>query len=142
MKSPIKQSLVILILATVMSGSLLAHQGKNKRQPPAEALAACVDLAEKDACSFTFHEREITGTCTVGRSDDLLCKPDRRNKDKKKLKAAALEACSGLALEDSCSITSAEGEERFGICQSGRNDDITCRIKRTPKPDAETVPTE
>ena len=47
--------------------------------PPPEAIEACADLAEGNACSFTGRRNdEITGTCMVSRKTDkgLVCAPE------------------------------------------------------------------
>lgn len=49
------------------------------RQPPPEAVDACVDLSEGDVCSFTGPRNdEIRGICTALRGDEeqLACVPE------------------------------------------------------------------
>jgi hypothetical protein len=47
-----------------------------RRQPPAEAIAACKDKAEGTKVTFTGRRGEVTGTCTK-RGDMLVAVPER-----------------------------------------------------------------
>lgn len=44
--------------------------------PPAEAYAACQSKSEREACTVTFREHTIEGTCFLHPSDQrLFCRP-------------------------------------------------------------------
>lgn len=51
---------------------------KPRRGPPQEAIEACASLEADAACSFVHRDRELTGTCVLGKEDDepLVCRPD------------------------------------------------------------------
>lgn len=139
MKSSTVIVVIIVIFMFALSGNLLAKPaGKKSKKVPDVALNACVELAENDACSFTIKRgKEISGVCYVTPADDLACVPERMQKKIEKRiqrQTEALAACAGLALEDSCSVTSPKGEERFGSCDTNRNDDLVCRISRPDRP--------
>ncbi len=57
------------------------HSGSNDppppRRPPQAAFDACAGKNEGDACSVTFHEHTITGTCANTPESQLACRPDR-----------------------------------------------------------------
>ena len=71
-----------LFFASMVSASLsCAAPGDRGRPqgPPPEALEACTDLAEGDACRFTGRRNdEITGTCIAlpGGEEGLACAPE------------------------------------------------------------------
>lgn len=46
--------------------------------PPPEAVEACTNLSEGDACSFSGRHGEVEGTCIVPRRDEesLACAPE------------------------------------------------------------------
>jgi len=46
--------------------------------PPPEAIEACANLSEGDACSFSGRHGEVEGTCIVPRRDEeaLACTPE------------------------------------------------------------------
>ncbi len=50
-----------------------------RRGPPQEALDACKTLAEGAACSVTFHEKKLDGTCRKGPKGEaeLACAPSK-----------------------------------------------------------------
>lgn len=53
------------------------HRGGARRGPPPEALEACAELEEGDACQVTFHEHTLEGTCRNTHEDELACMPDQ-----------------------------------------------------------------
>ncbi|WP_199930536.1 hypothetical protein [Sedimenticola thiotaurini] len=76
--------LTALFVASLVSGLASCGAGPQKRgerpqQPPPEAIAACEELSEGDACSFTGPRNdEVKGICTVLKSDQetLACAPE------------------------------------------------------------------
>lgn len=50
----------------------------DRRGPPREAIEACANKAETDACSMTLPDREqpVTGQCVVTPEDSLACLPE------------------------------------------------------------------
>ena len=72
-----------LFAASMVSASVSCAAGPGDRGrpqgPPPEAIEACADLAEGDACSFTGRRNdEITGTCIAPPDGDggLACAPE------------------------------------------------------------------
>jgi len=59
-----------------------AHEGhrkgrrKGKHGPPPQALQACEDIAAGTACSFEGRRGAIAGTCKIGRSKQMVCRPE------------------------------------------------------------------
>jgi len=70
---------LITLLFFMVSGSnvLAASHGERPSGPPPEALEACAELSEGDACSFYTPEGDaIEGMCITprrGQDDSLLC---------------------------------------------------------------------
>lgn len=50
----------------------------NDRQPPQEALDACMGLAAGDACTVELPNRDVEGICFAPSQDDLVCVPEAR----------------------------------------------------------------
>jgi len=65
-------SLVALFSA---SGARSAEAEGPRRGPPPEAIQACAELEQGDACSVTFEERSVEGTCEETREGELACRP-------------------------------------------------------------------
>ena len=72
-----------LFFTSMLSASLSCAAGPEGRGrphgPPPEAIEACADLSEGDACSFTGRrDDEVKGTCIVlPRGDEgLVCAPE------------------------------------------------------------------
>lgn len=71
-----------LFFASMVSASLSCAApggGGRPHGPPPEAIEACADLSEGDACSFTGRRDDvIEGTCIVPRSEkeELACAPE------------------------------------------------------------------
>ncbi len=64
---------------TTPNQSVQPQQGV-RQGPPQEALDACANLTQGDACSFTLPNRTIDGTCiTPPNSDALACAPQGMN---------------------------------------------------------------
>lgn len=48
-----------------------------RRGPPPEALQACAEASQGQACSFAGRQGEaVTGTCEIPRGDELVCFPE------------------------------------------------------------------
>ncbi len=58
--------------------SVPAADAPPPHKPPQEAFDACKGSTEGAACSVTFHDRTLTGTCKKGPNgeSDLACVPD------------------------------------------------------------------
>jgi len=48
------------------------------RQPPPEALDACLGLRVDDACTVNLPNRDVEGTCRLTQQNDLVCAPNDR----------------------------------------------------------------
>jgi hypothetical protein len=72
---------ICILVSTLMAIPTLAGAddppdgGEHHHGPPSEALAACKDKKEGDACSFEGHHGPMSGTCHAMRSGDLVCMP-------------------------------------------------------------------
>ena len=73
----------LLLAACFLTLPLIASADEPRRpphpphRPPPEAIEACTNKAEHDACSFTLDDRSIEGTCAKGPEEDkpLACRP-------------------------------------------------------------------
>ncbi|MCU1277600.1 MAG: hypothetical protein JWM53_1146 [bacterium] len=73
-----KLFLPFVVSAALYGGVALAQSdgdGRQPRQLPEEAFAACKDLNEGDACTAKMPDREVKGQCITGRQTRLWCRP-------------------------------------------------------------------
>lgn len=109
-------------------------EGRERRGPPPEAIAACAELEEGDECTVKFGEKTLEGTCKAGPSDDdpLACMPEGGRPMGPP--PEALEACADLEVGDACTV---ELHDRSitGTCREGRGDDegLVCMPDRPPQ---------
>ena len=90
------------------------------RGPPAEATAACANQSAGASCSFTHHDRTLTGTCRAGPdgSSTLACLPAGGPGGHHGPPPEALAACASLSAGASCSVTF-HGNTMSGTCRTG-----------------------
>lgn len=76
------RSVLSVLLASVLCAPLLLSaaegqgQGRRPPPPPQEALDACEDLAQGDACSFEGKNGAVEGTCfSPDDAHPLACRP-------------------------------------------------------------------
>jgi hypothetical protein len=86
------------------------------RRPPKQAFEACANKQVGDACSVTFGDRTITGTCSKGPDGQgaLACKPDRAPGPPPE----AVEACAKSKQGDACSVSLGD-HTISGTCETG-----------------------
>ncbi|MDO6459142.1 hypothetical protein Q4485_00375 [Granulosicoccaceae sp. 1_MG-2023] len=73
------KTLVVLPLLGLMAASAYAQSGQRPQGAPQEAIEACADKAENDACQFTGpRDEEISGVCMSSPQGDegLACAPE------------------------------------------------------------------
>ena len=107
--------------------------------PPPEAFAACQDLSDGAACSVTFHEQTLDGTCRKGpnASAALACVP--ANMPPPPLPGPpppeAFAACKDLADGATCSVTF-QDRTLDGTCRKGPDGkgELACAPTRMPPP--------
>ena len=99
----------------------------NRRGPPPEAIQACNGLEDGAACSFTLHERQISGLCRARpEGKPAVCAPNPRPE--------ALQACSGLEQGAPCNFTY-NGNQISGTCRGPQGKPAACRPNYwAPKP--------
>jgi hypothetical protein len=68
--------LVALIPCAVAVAYADSDGGCPRRGPPEEAFTACASAKEGDACTVTFGDRAIAGTCEPFGDRGLACRPD------------------------------------------------------------------
>lgn len=112
---------------------LASAADRDRRGPPPEAIAACEDKSEGDACSVEFRGRTIDGKCVNGPSADdaLACMPEGGRPPGPP--PEAIEACEGLDEGDTCEV---ELHDRTvtGVCRQGRGESagLVCLPDRPP----------
>ena len=95
--------------------------------PPPEATQACASKQQGTACSFTAHDRELTGTCEAHPGDSTLsCRPAHHGPPPE-----ALEACQGKQEGATCSVTFHD-KTLEGQCHTGRDNELACRPQGGP----------
>jgi len=109
-----------LLVALSFGAPLAAQSGgppSGPPRPPQEAIDACSNRAEGDACSVTFGDRTIEGTCRRGPNGDgpLACAPKGPPPGPP---PEAVQACANLAKGDACKVTLGD-RTLEGTCVSG-----------------------
>jgi len=80
-----------------------AAQEHHHHQPPQQAFDACKSKSAGDACTVTFHDKAIDGTCKLSRDsadDALACHPDHMGPPPE-----AVDACKSKSAGDACTVT-------------------------------------
>lgn len=73
----IRTSVMCLSLAATGSQVLANERPEGRRGPPPEAIEACENLNEGDACSFSGRDNsEMSGVCFAPSDRELACKPE------------------------------------------------------------------
>lgn len=65
--------IVSLIAVPMLASADEAPDGGERHWPRPEAIAACKDKSEGDACTFEGHRGTVSGTCRKVQSGDLAC---------------------------------------------------------------------
>jgi hypothetical protein len=113
---------------------LASAANSERRGPPPEAIAACEDQSEGDACSVEFRGRTVEGTCMAGPNGDepLACMPEGGRPQGPP--PEAFDACDGADEGDACSV---EMPDRTvtGVCREARGDEdgLVCVPDRPPQ---------
>jgi hypothetical protein len=81
MKLNARSGLISLLAASALATGALTvapavAQQREHHRPPQAAFDACTGKESGAACSVTFGERTITGTCDQTPEDKLACRPD------------------------------------------------------------------
>jgi hypothetical protein len=98
------------------------------RVPPQAAFDACRDQSEGDACSVTFHDKKLDGTCETFGDKGLACRPTPPPPPQE-----AIDACKDAAQGDACSATFHEHELK-GTCETyGSDSALACRPSHPPQ---------
>ena len=107
----------------------IAQADRPHRPPPKEAFDACNNKQAGDACSVTFGDRTITGTCSKGPDGQgaLACKPDRPPGPPPE----AVDACAKSKQGDACSVSLGD-HTISGTCENGPdgNGPLACKPAR------------
>jgi hypothetical protein len=64
---------IAFMLVPALCAAQSSPEGDEHHGPSPEAIAACKDKAEGDACEFDGARGHVAGTCRKGRSGDLAC---------------------------------------------------------------------
>lgn len=118
-----------LVLATILVGALpfaIANADRPRpRTPPQAAFDACAKSRQGDACTVSFGDRSIDGTCeTFPEATALVCRPSRPPGPPPE----AIDACASLHEGDACSV--ALGDQTIsGTCSKGPdgNGPLACK---------------
>ncbi|MFT3713393.1 MAG: hypothetical protein QM817_37530 [Archangium sp.] len=116
--------------------------GGHHRGPPPEATAACANQTAGATCSFSHHDRTVSGTCKAppdNASGALACAPEfgaggpggpggHRGPPPE-----AITACASLASGAACNVTFPDGKSVSGTCES-HGSALACRPAHPPPP--------
>jgi hypothetical protein len=73
----IRTTVMCLTLATTTSQGVAGDRPDGRRGPPPQAIEACANLSEGDACTFDGrNDEELTGVCFAPSEAELACKPE------------------------------------------------------------------
>src|SRR5262245_58668190 len=118
-------STATLVALFSITGARSAEAEGPRRGPPPEAIAACEDLEQGDACSVTHDERTLEGTCEETPDGALACRPEG-GRGHRSPPPEAIEACSGSAEGAACSVTFGEHTVE-GTCELSDGEQLACR---------------
>ena len=114
--------LIALSLFVVALPFAVANADHPHHPPPQAAIDACAKAKAGDACSVTFHEHTIKGTCgTVPDVTGLVCKPEHHGPPPE-----AIAACKDKAAGDACSVTFGD-TTLAGTCAQHHDHPLACR---------------
>jgi hypothetical protein len=125
MKNILASSLFLLALPLVAWADRPQHH-----PPPPAAFDACAKSRTGDACSVTFGDHTLTGTCTAAAdSQQLACHPDRPPGPPPE----AREACRSRSAGEACSVTFGD-HTVTGTCATGPDGtrELACRPDHPP----------
>jgi hypothetical protein len=74
-RQPSGATCAAVALFALLQATQVHAQPKPGEGAPAEALAACQQLAANQACSFTSPRGQVTGTCGAPSGKPLACRP-------------------------------------------------------------------
>ncbi len=125
-----RQHAIIAALSFVGLAAFAAGvaQADGPPPPPPEAYAACDAKNVGDACTVTFHDISIDGTCDLFRSDS---RPSCRPNHPPPIPKAAFDACRDKKEADACTVTF-DGHTIDGTCEHGPGDGLSCRPSGPP----------
>jgi hypothetical protein len=125
MKKLLASSLFLLALPIAAWAD---HPDHGPHQPPQAAFDACASSHAGDACSITFGDHTVTGTCTAAHdSQQLVCHPDHPPGPPPE----AFEACRSHSAGDACSVTFGD-HTITGTCAAGPGSALACRPDHAP----------
>ncbi len=106
--------------------------GGRHRGPPPVALEACKTLTAGAACSVTFGDKTINGTCaTGGPANELACRPADTEGHHRGPPPKAFEACKSLAVGAECSVSFGE-KTLSGTCRVGPSGEAAACVPARP----------
>jgi hypothetical protein len=117
----------ILFTALAFAGSfttLAFADGPPHHQPPQQAFDACKSKASGDACTVTFGDKTVDGTCKAHPegATTLACHPAHMGPPPE-----AIAACTSKAANDACTVTFKDGKTMAGTCGThGDNAVLAC----------------
>lgn len=117
------------LLVTALPFAIANADHPEHHRPPQEAFDACANHKAGDACSVTFGQHTINGTCSAGPDGNgaLACKPDHPPGPPPE----AIDACAKSAEGDACSVTFGD-HTIAGTCAHGPggNGPLACKPNR------------
>ena len=125
-----------LVALLALPASAQGDPDRRPPPPPTEALEACDEKAEGDACIVELPERQLDGTCrATPHDDDLVCAPSGR-RGHRAPPEEALEACDEKAEGDACVVELPE-RQLDGTCRATPHDEgLACAPSHRRERDA------
>jgi hypothetical protein len=115
-----------LMIACLTIGFQVHAQSIPPTTPPQEAIQACDGKTSGDTCSFTGMRNDtVTGTCRNGPDGQgaLACAPAQMPGQSQHQgsgqPSAAIQACNGKSMGNSCSFAGPNNQSVSGSCQQG-----------------------
>jgi hypothetical protein len=120
---------VLAMLAPLFPLAAAYADQPEHRKPPQAAIDACSSSKKGDACTVTFGDHTLKGTCDAPPdSSTLACRPEHMGPPPE-----AIAACDNLKVGDTCSF--AHGSDEIpGTCSKGPDGDgpIACKPDHGP----------
>lgn len=118
------------------AAACLPEGGRGRHHgPPPQALEACKGLSANAACTVSFGDKSVTGTCAAGGpSNELACRPaDSEGRGHHHgPPPEARTACENIAVGAACSVTIHE-KTLSGTCRRGPNGEAAACMPARPQ---------
>jgi len=124
-ESSVKQLILVTVIVGALPFAIASADRPAPRRPPQAAFEACAKSRQGDACTVSFGDRRIDGTCEAfPDTTALVCRPTHPPGPPPE----AVEACASAKEGDACTVTLGD-HTLSGTCSKGPdgNGPLACK---------------